>query len=219
MSRITQMMLEATVFVAAAGAIGLGYNSLRSDGLDLGRNYFPHSRVAMSPPSTEQPKPAGPAAGVTSEPAPEGDPAGSEPGGPEGRKAADKLASLGLQGISLEDAYQYFQLRDSTILLVDARSDDAYREGHIPGAVQFYPYYPDKYIEDIRLFADIAQVVIVYCGGGDCEDSISAAFYLTTEMPDPIPAERVFVFEGGMTEWKEAGYPLVAGETPEGDLP
>ena len=55
-------------------------------------------------------------------------------------------------------------------------------------------------------FAADAEIVIIYCNGGECEDSIQAARYLTEEIDDPLPFEIVHVFEGGIQAWFEAGY-------------
>ena len=50
--------------------------------------------------------------------------------------------------------------------------------------------------------------IVVYCNGGDCEDSESAALFLLGLGADP---ERIRVFTGGITEWTERGMPLEQG--------
>ena len=66
--------------------------------------------------------------------------------------------------------------------------------------------WPILLIADVRDFATDAEIVIIYCNGGECEDSIQTARYLTEEIEEPLPFEIVHVFEGGIQAWSEAGY-------------
>ena len=70
------------------------------------------------------------------------------------------------------------RLQWNGILFIDARDEDHYRQGHIPGAFEFYPYYPEKYLANVLPLCQLAEQIVVYCAGGECEDSESAALFL-----------------------------------------
>lgn len=107
---------------------------------------------------------------------------------------------------SLADALEYYQLGDSSIVFIDARDDAHYEQCHIPNAIQFDYYRPEDYIAEVRDFASDAEVIVIYCNGGECEDSLLAARYLTGEIENPLPFEVLYVFEGGIQAWVDAGY-------------
>ena len=48
------------------------------------------------------------------------------------------------------------------------------------------------------------DLYIIYCSGGECSLSLDLADILFFDNG----FENVFVFEGGLPEWEEAGYPL-----------
>jgi 3-mercaptopyruvate sulfurtransferase SseA len=92
-------------------------------------------------------------------------------------------------------------------LLIDAREPDEYAEGHIPGAINL-PY--DIAVGDpdglMRLDSG-GRPMIVYCGGGDCELSMSLAWELIAN-----GQTKVMVYTGGYPEWVEAGHETATGE-------
>ncbi len=103
--------------------------------------------------------------------------------------------------INLEEASQYARAADPSIVFIDARDDDRFAECHIPGAIQFDYYQPDRYADRVRSAIANAELVIIYCGGDGCEDSLYAAEYLTVEFDPPLDPNKVCLFEGGMHEW------------------
>ena len=120
----------------------------------------------------------------------------------------------GFQTMTLQEVYDYCQLDDALIVFIDARDEEQYREGHIPGALQFDSYHPDRYLDDILEVALDAETVVFYCAGGDCEDSLLAVQYLTLEIDTPLDPYKVYLFEGGVEAWEAAGYQLVQGSEP-----
>jgi len=56
---------------------------------------------------------------------------------------------------------------------------------------------------------------VVYCTGGECEDSEFAALAL---IGVGIPKERFFVYVGGMSEWAAHGLPFEVGERNSGNI-
>ena len=87
-------------------------------------------------------------------------------------------------------------------VFVDARNDHNYEEGHLPGAVQCDPYLVDQYWDNVEPLVLGAMKVVVYCGGGDCEDSIFMCRELVNQ---GVPTEALFLYEGGWKEWVAAG--------------
>ncbi len=93
-------------------------------------------------------------------------------------------------------------------IFVDARNDEAYEAGHIPGAVQCDHYRLDRYIDNVMQFASAADKIVVYCNGGQCEDSI---FMCTNLYERGIDFDRIYLFAGGWKEWEQSGQPVERG--------
>ena len=89
---------------------------------------------------------------------------------------------------------------DRGVLFIDARDDKEYREGHIAGS-KLSPANPG----DIKRWATEDDPVVTYCSGGECDLSMSLANEL---MGEDWGFARVFVFDGGLPQWIEAGYPV-----------
>ena len=193
--------LEAVVFLAAACIVALTVNARRGNGLTLSRNYFP----PIQAPPQQHP-------GTTNVVA-DSDPGATEP------DAAEPEFIDGYQAISLQQTHAYYEQMydqgDASIVFIDARADEPYQECRIPGAIQFNYYHPENYVSEVQCYASAAETVIIYCNGGDCEDSRLASQYLTTELEPVLDFDKIFVFKGGIQEWHQAGYP----KEPEGCAP
>ncbi len=95
-------------------------------------------------------------------------------------------------------------------VFLDARSDHDYEDGHIPGAVQCSPYQVEQYWDNVAPFVEGALKIVVYCGGGDCDDSI----FMCRELQyQDIPSEAIYLYEGGWEEWTAKGGPVETGRT------
>ena len=105
--------------------------------------------------------------------------------------------------VSLEALQNIIQSK-SKILLIDGRSESAYHEGHIPGAVNI-PYIQRDYFFR-QLLADVAleTPIIVYCSGKGCNVSVKLAKSLSGE----FGFIHVRVFEGGWAEWVKGKNPI-----------
>ena len=184
--KLKQSIFEALALLGLACVVGLAFNAWRSASarLVLTRNYFP---VLTDPRGGL----AGPEAGDSADASISND---------------GQLPQHGFQVVSLSEALDYYSRGESSIVFIDARDDAHYQKCRIPSAIQFDYYHPDEYIDNVCDFAADAEIVIIYCNGGECEDSIQTARYLTEEIEDPLPFEIVYVFEGGIQEWYEADY-------------
>ncbi len=138
---------------------------------------------------------------------------------PQAEEDPETGQSTGLQHdfeiISFDDvkAWQpYARDEDGGVLILDARSEKDYKVGHIPGARLCHHYHQDLYVPDLLPLMNNADIVIIYCAGGDCEDSIQLATDLV--FTHGVAKELVSIYEGGWEEWFEAGLETQTGEQP-----
>ena len=105
--------------------------------------------------------------------------------------------------LSLEALQNAIQSK-SKILLVDGRSESAYHEGHILGAVNI-PYMQRDYFSQ-KLLSDVDRdtPIIVYCSGKNCNTSVELAKFLSQK----FGFINVRVFEGGWEEWVKGKNPI-----------
>lgn len=194
------------VLVALVGALfAFAANEVSPRGLALARNYFPGA--ARSPLPTATATQLVPGTGDTNvtvlSPA---------------NLLAARLQAKGLQLVESNQVAQLFRdprYEQELIVFVDARDDRHYQEGHIPGAYQFNHYRAENYLATVMPVCQTAQQIVVYCTGGDCEDSEFAAMFLRDA---GIPKEKLFVYAGGMTEWTTNGLPVEIGGRKSGNF-
>lgn len=235
--RWIEALCESGIVLVVGLGLGLAMNALDDDGLDLGRNHFP----VLSAPS---PSDGGAPAGDTAAPSHDADtPRGTEPAPETGTTAATgdaasgeapshdaaaspyapahvlaRLQERGLHALSFEEAQAVFgdPMREyGAYVFIDARQPEPYAAGHIPGAYLFDRYRPERYLAEIQPLLGVAQKIVVYCTGGECEDSEYAADFL---IQFGAPTSAVFVYVGGIAEWTARGMPLERGARDSGDL-
>ena len=168
-------------------------------GLALTRSYFP---AGIS-------RPAPAARGVADTNVPASSPA---------QLLAARLKELGLQPVDGRQAAQLFhdpRFKQGNIAFIDARDEQHYGEGHIPGACEFDAYHPEKYFATVLPVCQAAEQIVVYCNGGDCDDSESAAIMLRDV---GIANRKLFIYTGGITEWTTNGLPVEIGGRNSGNL-
>lgn len=117
------------------------------------------------------------------------------------------------QTIGAEELHSYLDLlydEPPYVMVLDARSEGHYRRGHIPGSYLLDQYHQEATLSEIMPILEQAPQVVVYCTGGDCEDSIFLCRSLVYD--HGILQESLYIFEGGSSEWKELGYPMKEGD-------
>jgi len=93
-------------------------------------------------------------------------------------------------------------------VIVDARSRAAYEAGHIEGAIRCYHYELDLCLDNLLAYALGAEKVIVYCNGGDCEDSK----FMCQELVDQgVPWSTIYLYADGWQDWVAQDMPYVEG--------
>ena len=196
----TKRVFQEALLVAVIGAaFAFGANLISPRGLALTRNYFPAD--------INRPVPAARDVANTNPPA-------SSPA----QLLAARLKEQGLQGVDGRQAAQLFhdpRFQQGSIAFIDARDEQHYREGHIPGACEFDPYHPEKYLATVLPVCQAAEQIVLYCNGGDCDDSESAAITLRDV---GIANRKLFVYLGGITEWTTNGLPVETGGRNSGNL-
>jgi len=95
---------------------------------------------------------------------------------------------------------------------VDARRTKIYEEGHVAGARNISPWEGDA---DAKITAlvnegrDGALPVVVYCSGGDCEDSRLLARKLVE-----LGYRNLLIYRDGFPDWARQGRPQAKGARP-----
>lgn len=200
-SEIKTIVVEAAIVVIVGLGIGLAANALSPRGLALSRNYFPGgtNQVSAAPAQVQ----AVPAPAETNE-------------SPESAQISERLRGKGLQELKLNQVEILFRdprSQDGRIIFVDARNQDDYQDGHIPGAYELDPYHPEKEMGTVLPICQAAEKVVVYCTGGDCEDSDTAALLLQDA---GVPDQKLFVYGGGFAAWEAAHLPVETGARNSG---
>jgi len=86
-----------------------------------------------------------------------------------------------------------------SIVIIDARTPDAYARGHVPGAISL----PYRAIDtSTTALLPLHKVLVIYCDGVYCNASTKAAARLTAL------GFRVKEMLDGMSGWRAEGYPV-----------
>ena len=105
--------------------------------------------------------------------------------------------SQGIIEISLEIAKDLF---DKNILFIDARAEEYFIEGHIPGALCNDDF--DQLMDDIDSRLIDNNYFIVYCSDDDCGSSEELARRLFDQ-----GYLKIYLFKGGWKQWTENNFP------------
>lgn len=196
-------LLCETLLVAGVGALlALAANAISPRGLKVNRDYFP-KLIPNATPVAASPTNSVDATATTNAAVAD--------------VHAEKLRALGLQVVSLEQAAEWF--RDprtelGLVVFIDARESKHFQAGHIPGAYAFDHYRPEQYLPTVLPVVQTAEQIIIYCNGGDCEDSQFAAIFLRDSVG--IAPEKLFVFAEGFEKWSAKPLPVEIGERGSG---
>ncbi len=173
------VLLETLLIGVAGLALAVAANALSPRGLKLTRNYSPGGALTASR---------------------------SLPyNGTNAPSSAQFLAAqFQTEGLQLADSNLVAALfadpkkAQDLVVFIDARDDDHYQSGHIPGAYQLDHYHPENYLATVLPVCQSAEKVVVYCKGGSCEDSEQTAIFLRDA---GVAREKLFVYAGGFDEW------------------
>lgn len=103
-------------------------------------------------------------------------------------------------------------LFDGGAVFIDARRSAAYRDGHVRGSRSISVWESDADAK-VKAFYDEGHdanaPIVVYCSGGDCEDSHELARKLWG-----VTFDNVSVYRDGFPDWEKRGWPVSRGEAP-----
>jgi rhodanese-related sulfurtransferase len=200
---VKRTLLEVIIVGVVGLTVALAANALSPHGLKLSRDYFQTAK--------------GPATNIAAV-------ATNKSGAPvpDAQSLAAKVAArLQQKGLKLADSDQVHELfqdpryQQGLIVFIDSRDDTHYLQGHIPGAWQLDYYRYETYLPAVLPACMMAQEIVVYCNGGECEDSEFTALLLRDAQ---IPLGKIRVYAGGLTEWRTNGWPVETGARNSGQL-
>lgn len=106
-------------------------------------------------------------------------------------------------------------LHDKNVLFLDARRTSVYEQGHIPGARTYSVWESDIDDKVQKLFGERSDPtaqnlpIVIYCSGGDCEDS-----HMLAQKLWGIQFNNVYVYKDGFPDWQQHGAPVHTGANP-----
>ena len=176
---VRNVLVEALLIGVAGLTIALVANALSPQGLKLTRNYSPGGALTASR-------------------------SFSATGTNAVATAQFLAAQFRSEGLQLADSNLVATLfadpkkDQDLVVFIDARDDDHYQSGHIPGAYQLDHYHPESYLATVLPVCQAAEKIIVYCKGGSCEDSEQTAIFLRDA---GTSRDKLCVYAGGFDEW------------------
>jgi len=110
-----------------------------------------------------------------------------------------------MKTINAHDLKNRLDSADDTIV-IDVLPQKYYQAEHIPGAANI-PLGTERFVEAVERSVDnTSRPVVVYCASTECDLSPNAA-----ERLEQSGFVDVIDFEGGLAEWKAAGFDVTAG--------
>jgi rhodanese-related sulfurtransferase len=201
MTRAKGIFIEVAFVLVVGSALALAANHFSPRGLGLRQDYFPGSATTTTTLTVPTSK-TNTAAVITATP---------------DNQVITRLKEKGLNVVDRDQVSALLRdarFEQNVIVIIDARSADHYEAGHIPGAYEFDHYHPEKYATTIVPVCEAAQQIVVYCGGGDCEDSEFAALMLRDVFG--VPGQKLFVYPGGIKDWEKSKQPVETGPRNSG---
>ena len=106
-----------------------------------------------------------------------------------------KMTQAGFSDIQLADLKQ--AIADGKVFLIDVNGSASYKQGHIPGAVD-YAAVSGKLASVLPAQKD--ALIVAYCGGPQC-----GAYKQAAKAVAALGYENVRHFSQGISGWKQAG--------------
>jgi rhodanese-related sulfurtransferase len=209
---VIRVFREALLVALFGAAFGFAANAISARGLKLTRDYFPGaSRHTVSTPAPVNNQTQA-ATHTTATPTSATTPSAEQ----------QAIARLHQKGLQVADDDQVFSLfhdpryEQGLVIFIDARNEEHFQHGHIPGAYQFYHVYPEKSLPTIMPACNAAQQILIYCNGGDCELSEFAADFLINSLQ--VPQNKILIYAGGINAWQARKHPIETGDRKSGQI-
>lgn len=109
-----------------------------------------------------------------------------------------QAAKEGLDTVDTAQAKQIVEARNH--LIFDARPSTEFAAGHLFGALSVPIHDGNASLEEVQALLTPDKLILVYCSGRQCEDSLSLARILRSQ-----GFQNVKIFVGGFEAWVKAG--------------
>lgn len=213
--KIGKVVLESLIVTVVGVGLALIANAKSGRGLDISKDYF-KVRTAARPMDPANGKSDG---GSETKPEPGEDPdKNKEDKYAEGKRL---VKEAGFQAIEYDEVQRLYRddnnYRNGAYIFVDARPASEYREGHIPLAWRIDHVKSDEMLKapPLQFLLPSAEKIVLYCHGGNCEDSLLVAGDMRAA---GIDQTKIHVYVGGFTEWWEKKQPIEKGDRESGDI-
>jgi rhodanese-related sulfurtransferase len=106
-------------------------------------------------------------------------------------------------------------LHGKNVLFLDARRTSVFEQGHITGARPYSVWESDIDDKVKKLFdersdpSQQALPIVIYCSGGDCEDS-----HMLAQKLWGIQFNNLYVYKDGFPDWQQHGAQIHTGANP-----
>lgn len=113
---------------------------------------------------------------------------------PQLPKKSDQVKHL-----SAIETYELFKSKDTSIVFLDVRSEQEFKEGHIPFA-KFLSIHSRTFQTDL-LTLDTTKTYVVYCRTGNRSET-------ATEIMEKVGFKKLINMEDGIAGWARAYQPI-----------
>ncbi|RNC80954.1 MAG: hypothetical protein ED559_03905 [Phycisphaera sp.] len=143
---------------------------------------------------------------------------GDESASQEGDSAEEPVneGAIDCSGMILETEITSEQARclfeNDLAIFIDARPSGDYERGHIAGSFSVPMGAFENGVPIAVDMLDDQRFVVIYCSGGNCEESHLVAEDLAIERPDL--ANMIHIYVDGYPAWEDAGLPIEDGPDP-----
>jgi rhodanese-related sulfurtransferase len=196
-----RVLTEGALVALVGLAVALAANGFSPRRLRLDYNYFPTGTNDAVASPRSAPRSAGTANQISIV-----------------ERLIEEIKAKGLHPLNREQVVNLFndpRARQDLVVFLDARNEDHYKAGHIPRAYEFDAFRTEKQVGTVFPKCQMAEEIVLYCNGGDCEDSQFAAIALRTL---GVENQKLFIYVGGMMDWATNGLPVEIGERNSGNL-
>lgn len=113
-------------------------------------------------------------------------------------KLAYEMTPWTLKGLIVDGKATSCGLQPSAVCVLDVRSPDAYRQGHVPGAISI----PLAELSGKIVSLPKNKTIVTYCANITCALAPKAALELAQK------GFKVMELYGGIATWQEYGFPI-----------
>ena len=119
-----------------------------------------------------------------------------------------ELLATTTQAIREVDTAEADELRSRPgAVVLDVREPDEFEQGALPGALHIARGNLESNVES--RITDHSAPVVIYCGGGNCEDS-----HMLAEKLYMVGFDNVLIYKDGFPDWEKRRLAVTRGTNP-----